>query len=138
QTCALPILYRLTNTDITSLEKEADELKKKIDQLSAILNSDKKLFQTIKADLKQLKKTFGDERRTVIEEEIEELTFNIEVTVAKEDVLVSVTKDGNNKRNRRRAYAASNGEELLMNEEDNNIRLIEMNMSDHLLLFTNK
>src|SRR5699024_12638277 len=37
-------LYRLTNTDITSLEKEADELKKKIDQLSAILNSDKKLL----------------------------------------------------------------------------------------------
>ncbi|HLR01508.1 MAG TPA: DNA topoisomerase IV subunit A [Virgibacillus sp.] len=131
-------LYRLTNTDITSLEKEADELKKKIDQLSAILNSDKKLFQTIKADLKQLKKTFGDERRTVIEEEIEELTFNIEVTVAKEDVLVSVTKDGYIKRTSLRSYAASNGEEFPMKEEDHLIRLIEMNTTDHLLLFTNK
>src|SRR5699024_4905953 len=75
-------VYRLTNTDITTMEKETDEHKKKIDQLSAILNNNKKLFHTIKADLKQLKKTIGDERRTVIEEEIEELTFNIEVTVA--------------------------------------------------------
>src|SRR5699024_11353507 len=118
QTCALPILYRLTNTDITSLEKEADELKKKIDQLSAILNSDKKLFQTIKADLKQLKKTFGDERRTVIEEEIEELTFNIEVTVAKEDILVSVTKDGYIKRTSSRSHAASNGEVIPLKIDD--------------------
>src|SRR5699024_4987241 len=87
-------LYRLTNTDITSLENEAKELQTKIAELSAILNSETKLFQTIKTDLKSLKKTFGDSRRTVIEKEIEELTFDIEVTVAKEDVLVSVTKDG--------------------------------------------
>src|SRR5699024_5320921 len=131
-------LYRLTNTDITSLEKEADELKKKIAQLSAILNSDKKLFQTIKADLKQLKKTFGDERRTVIEEEIEELTFNIKVTIAKEDVLVSMTIDDYIKRTSLRTHAASNGEEFQMKEEDHLIRLIEMNTTDHHLLFTNK
>src|SRR5699024_403902 len=138
QTCALPILYRLTNTDITSLEKEADELKKKIDQLSAILNSDKKLIQTIKADLKQLKKTFGDKRRTVIEKEIEELTFDIEVTVAKEDVLISITKDGYVKRTSLKSHAASNGEEFAIKDEDHLIRLIEMNTTDSILLFTSK
>lgn len=131
-------LYRLTNTDITSLEKEADELKERIAELSAILNSETKLLQTIKADLKYLKKTFGDKRRTVIEKEIEELTFNIEVTVAKEDVLVSVTRDGYVKRTSLRSHAASNGEEFAIKDEDHLVRLIEMNTTDNILLFTNK
>src|SRR5699024_12774251 len=111
-------LYLLTNTDITTLEKEAYEHKKKIYQLSANLNSDKKLFQTIKADLKQLKKTLDDERRTVIEEEIEKLTFNIEETVTKEDVLVSVIKDGYIKRTSPRSYASSYCEAFKMKEDD--------------------
>src|SRR5699024_9019036 len=46
-------LYRLTNTDITQLQKEADELTSKISSYEAILASDKKLLQTIKKDLRQ-------------------------------------------------------------------------------------
>src|SRR5690606_5527766 len=87
-------LYRLTNTDITTLENEADELKKEIAALEAILSSDKKLFQSIKADLREVKKKYADERRTSIEAEIEELNINIEVLIASEDVLVSVTREG--------------------------------------------
>lgn len=131
-------LYRLTNTDIASLEKESKELQAKIAELSSILNDERKLYQTIKNDLKQMKKTFEDKRRTVIEREIEELTFNIEVTVAKEDVLVSVTKDGYVKRTSLRSYAASNGEEFAMKDKDHLVRLCEMNTTDKMLLFTNK
>ncbi|MFB4169117.1 DNA topoisomerase IV subunit A [Virgibacillus sp. JSM 102003] len=131
-------LYRLTNTDITSLEKEADELRKAIDELESILSSDKKLFQTIKKDLKQLKKSFADSRKTVIEEKIEELTFNIEVTVASEDVLVSTTRDGYVKRTSIRSYGASNGEDFAMKDEDYLVGLTELNTTDNLLLFTNK
>ncbi|MEN1969979.1 DNA topoisomerase IV subunit A [Lentibacillus sp. N15] len=131
-------LYRLTNTDITSLEKEADELRKKITELEAILASEKKLLQTIKADLKYLKKTYADKRRTIIEDEIEELKINIEVMVASEDVLVSVTKDGYLKRTSLRSYGASNGEDFAMKEEDHLVGLIELNTTDKLLLFTNK
>jgi len=131
-------LYRLTNTDITSLEREADELKKQIAELSLILNSEAKLFQMIKADLKQLKKTFGDERRTVIEEKSDDLTFDIEVTVAKEIELTSITRDGYVKRTSLRSYAASNCEEFAIKENYHLIRLIELNTTDHLLLFTNK
>src|SRR5690625_4179240 len=94
-------LYRLTNTDITSLQQEADELRQKIAELEAILASEKKLSQTIKKDLKQLKKTYADKRRSVIEDKIEELMINIDVTVASEDVLVSVTQDGYRSEERR-------------------------------------
>ena len=131
-------LYRLTNTDITQLQSEAAELLKRIEQLEGILNSEKKLLQTIKKDLKQVKKTFAEGRRTMIEAEIEELKINIEVTVASEDVLVSVTKDGYIKRTSLRSYSASNGEDLALKEHDYPISLLEVNTTDKVLLFTNK
>ncbi|WP_077621856.1 DNA topoisomerase IV subunit A [Sediminibacillus massiliensis] len=131
-------LYRLTNTDITSLEKEADELNKKINKLEEILNNEKKLFKVIKDDLKQLRKKYADSRKTIIEKEIEELKINLEVMVASEDVLVSVTKDGYIKRTSLRSYAASNGEDLAIKDEDYLIALEEINTTDKILLFTNK
>ncbi|MFC4557245.1 DNA topoisomerase IV subunit A [Virgibacillus kekensis] len=131
-------LYRLTNTDITSLEKEAEELRKTIEELESVLASEKKLLQNIKKDLRRLKKTFADSRRTKIEEKIEELTFNIEVTVASEDVVVSVTKEGYIKRTSIRSYGASNGEDFAMKDDDHLVGLLELNTTDKLLLFTNK
>lgn len=131
-------LYRLTNTDVISLEQEAGELRKKIAELEAILGSDKKLYQMIKKDLRQLKKTYADERRTVIEEQVEELMINIDVMVASEDVLLSVTHDGYVKRTSLRSYAASNDEDLAMKEGDYLVSLVELNTTDKILLFTNK
>lgn len=131
-------LYRLTNTDITSLEKEAEELKKKIAELESILASESKLFQTIKSDLKKIKKTYADKRRTTIESNIEELKIDIEVMVASEEVLVSITRDGYIKRTSLRSYAASNGKDFAIKDEDHLVGLYEINTTDKILLFTNK
>ncbi|MCT2536375.1 DNA topoisomerase IV subunit A [Aquibacillus koreensis] len=131
-------LYRLTNTDITSLQQEAKELQEKINELEAILNDERKLFTVIKNDLKDLKKKYADKRKTIIEEEIEELKINLEVMIASEDVLVSVTRDGYVKRTSLRSYAASNGEDFAMKDEDHLVALQEINTTDKLLLFTNK
>src|SRR5690625_2407671 len=111
-------LYRLTNTDITELQREAEQLEKEIAEYEAILNSEKKLFQTIKKDLRQIKKKYANDRRTTIEAEIEELNINIEVVVASEDVLVSVTNEGYVKRTSLRSYTASNGEDFAIKDED--------------------
>ncbi|WP_042144618.1 DNA topoisomerase IV subunit A [Paucisalibacillus sp. EB02] len=131
-------LYRLTNTDVTLLEAEAEELRNKIMELESILASEEKLLETIKNDLKQMKKQFAERRRTMIEEKIEELKIDIEVTVASEDVLISVTRDGYVKRTSLRSYAASNGEDFAIKEEDHLVGLIEANTTDKILLFTNK
>ncbi|OZU90208.1 DNA gyrase subunit A [Virgibacillus indicus] len=131
-------LYRLTNTDVTTLEEESKELLKRISELEAILASEKKLFQTIKKELKKIRKDFADKRRTLIEDKIEELTIDIEVTVASEDVLVSVTRDGYVKRTSLRSYGASNGEGFAIKDEDHLAGLVELNTTDKLLLFTNK
>ncbi|GGM37706.1 DNA topoisomerase 4 subunit A [Paraliobacillus quinghaiensis] len=131
-------LYRLTNTDITSLQQEAEELQKKIDYLQEVLGNEQKLFSVIKNDLKQIKKKYTTPRMTKIENQIEELKINLEVMVASEDVLVSVTRDGYLKRTSLRSYAASNGEDFAMKEEDHLVGLLEVNTTDTVLLFTNR
>lgn len=131
-------LYRLTNTDITQLEKEAAELEKNIKEYEAILGSEAILMKNIKKDLREIKKKFKSPRMTQIEDKIEELKINIEVLVASEDVVVSVTKDGYLKRTSLRSYGASNTEDLMMKDLDYLIGLFEVNTTDNLLLFTNK
>lgn len=131
-------LYRLTNTDITELQKEADELKKLIINYTEILNSEKKLLQVITKDLTEVKKKYHSDRRTKIESEIEEIKINLEVTVPSEDVVVSVTREGYIKRTSIRSYAASNVEDLQMKENDIPLHIMEINTQDTLLLFTNK
>lgn len=131
-------LYRLTNTDITALKQEAEELSKKISELTAVLASEKKLLSVIKSELKKLKKTYADERRTVIQEEIEEIKINLEVMVPAEDVIVTVTKEGYVKRTSLRSYTASNGQDFGMKESDRLLAQLEMNTTDVLLLFTRR
>ncbi|MGM0923470.1 MAG: DNA topoisomerase IV subunit A [Bacillota bacterium] len=131
-------LYRLTNTDITALQNEAKELDEKITALLEILNNEKRLYQVIKADLKKIKKTYADERRSVIENEIQEIKINLEVMIASEDVIVTVTKDGYIKRTSGRSYAASNGQDFGMKETDRLLAKYDINTTDVVLLFTNK
>ncbi|WP_462413451.1 DNA topoisomerase IV subunit A [Neobacillus sp. Marseille-QA0830] len=131
-------LYRLTNTDITALRNEAEELAKKIAEWTSILESETKLLSVIKKELKDVKKRFADERRSKIEAEIEEIKINLEVIVPSEDVIVTVTKEGYVKRTSQRSYAASNGQDLAMKESDRLKAQLDMNTKDVLLLFTSK
>jgi len=131
-------LYRLTNTDITALQQEAEELASKIEEWTSILLSEKKLLSVIKKELKDVKKRFADPRRSKIEAEIEELKINLEVTVPSEDVIVTVTKEGYVKRTSQRSFAASNGQDLAMKDTDRLLAQLEINTQDVVLLFTNK
>ncbi len=131
-------LYRLTNTDITALQGEADELAKKVAELEAILASEKKLFSVLKSDLKRVKKLYTNERRSKIQDQIEEIKINLEVMIPSEDVIVTVTKDGYVKRTSLRSYSASNGQDFGMKETDRVISKLDINTTQTLLLFTNK
>jgi topoisomerase-4 subunit A len=131
-------LYRLTNTDIATLKKEADELERTIRRLEGILGSEKKLIAVIKKELTEIKEKYGDPRRTKIEADIEEIKIDLEVMVASEDVKVALTKEGYVKRASLRSYAASNGEATGMKETDRPLFQGTMNTTDILLVFTNK
>lgn len=131
-------LYRLTNTDITQLEKEAEELNQAIAELTTILNDEKELFSVMKKELREVKKQYGNDRLTQIENEIQEIKIETEVLVAQEDVVVTVTHEGYIKRSSLRSYSASKPEEIGMKDGDFLLYSGEVNTLDHLLLITNK
>jgi topoisomerase-4 subunit A len=129
-------LYRLTNTDITLLTKEQTELLEQMKRFEVILASPKELLHTIKKELRRIQRTYTTERKTKIESKIEEIKINIEVTVPSETVLISVTKEGYVKRTSLRSYGASNPDDFMMKPGDHLISLLEVDTTDHVLLFT--
>ncbi|MGM9948591.1 MAG: DNA topoisomerase IV subunit A [Lysinibacillus sp.] len=131
-------LYRLTNTDITDLQKEHEELTKLVDKLTAILKDEKKLIKVIKSELLDIKKRFSEPRRSQIQAEIEEIKVTLDVLVPSEEVVVTVTKDGYVKRTSQRSYAASNGKDFAMKESDFLLYEETLNTQHFLLLFTSK
>ncbi|KOS68492.1 DNA gyrase subunit A [Lysinibacillus contaminans] len=131
-------LYRLTNTDITELRHEQNELNALITKLESILNSEAKLIRVIKQELIDIKKRFTQPRRSKIERDIEEIKITLDVLVPSEEVVVTVTKDGYIKRTSIRSHAASNGKDIAMKESDYLLYEGNLNTQHHLLLFTNR
>ena len=86
-------LYRLTNTDIVSLENEQKELQALIESLNAILNSEKVLRKVIINELKEIKKKYPTPRLTEIKDEIMDTSVNQQAMIISEDVYVSITRD---------------------------------------------
>lgn len=133
-------LYRLTNLEIHSLQKELDELMKKIEGFRAVLNSDKKLIALIRKELLEIREKYGVDRRSVIQEEVEEIKVNLEVLVNAEDVLVTISNEGYIKRTSMLSFTRSGGEleSSGVKEGDYITRLFEINTLENLLIFTNR
>lgn len=129
-------LYRLTNTDITELEKEAENLRKSIEMLNSILENPDKLKAVIKAELKKVKDEYATPRKSVIMETLEEIKFDNKEMIPKEDAVVVVTKDGYVKRVPLKSYSAAT-DETMVKDQDYPIGIYEMNTLDTVLLFTN-
>lgn len=131
-------LYRLTNLEITSLEKEHGETLKKIKYLRSILESEKKLLSVIEKELTEIKTTYSIDRRSEIQREIEELKVNLEVLVNAEDVLVTFSHEGYVKRTSMLSYTRSGGEldSAGVKEGDVITHCLSVNTLDNLLLFT--
>ncbi|QMT16039.1 DNA topoisomerase IV subunit A [Planococcus maritimus] len=129
-------LYRLTNTDITELEKEEESLRKLIAELTGILTSTTKLKNLIKKELQAIRKKFAEPRRSEIEEKIEELTITREIMIPSEEVIVTVTKEGYVKRTSTRSHAASNGKDFAMKDSDHLLFEGNLNTQHTVLIFT--
>ncbi len=130
-------LYRLTNTDVAVLEEELSNLTKIIKALEEILKDPEKLNAVIKEEMRRIKKEYGTERKTQIQDEIEEIKIDNTIMLPKEDVIVVVTKEGYVKRVSQRSYASSNGEDTMLKENDYIVGIYNMNTMDTLLVFTN-
>ena len=130
-------LYRLTNTDIVSLQEEMEKLLDTMKKLEAILGDEKVLIKVLKKELKEIKDKYATPRKTEIRDEITEIKIDATSMIPKEDVMVVVTNEGYIKRTSLRSYAASNIEDLTLKEKDYIVGLYNMNTLDTLLVFTN-
>jgi DNA gyrase subunit A len=135
-------LRRLAALERDKIEKEYEEIKKLIDGLIAILKDPARILIIIDKELTELKQKFGDTRKTKIyKSKIGE--FSEEDLVAKEDVLVTVTKTGYIKRVPRNTYKAQRrgGKGVIgmtTKEEDEIDHLVTASTHDTVLFFTNK
>ena len=89
-------LQRLTALERGKIDQEYKELQQKIARHKEILDSEKVLKKVIVAELEEVKRTFGDERRTEIIEEQAEI--NLEDLIPVEDVVITVSHSGFMKR----------------------------------------
>ena len=130
-------LYKLTNTDVTELKAEFEDLKNKINALELILADENKLKSLMKYELKKVRDEYGTPRKTEIRDEITEIKIDTVKMIPKEDVIVVVSNEGYIKRLSNRSMESSDGETGLK-ELDYVIGKYKMNTMDTLLLFTDK
>ena len=89
-------LQRLTGMEREKIILELKEIRERIEEYLSILGSEKKLRGVIIKELQEIKKQFGDARRTQFKEESAEIT--VEDLVADEDMAITVTHQGYLKR----------------------------------------
>src|SRR5437868_649738 len=89
-------LHRLTKLSIDEITKELTLARENIAEYESILASEKKLRGVIIKELEEVKKQYGDERRTKIEDEAAEI--HLEDLIANEQVAVTVSHGGYMKR----------------------------------------
>lgn len=134
-------LQRLTMLERDKIEKEYLELLKQIEHYRSILASEKLVEEIIKDELAALKKKFGDERRTEIIGEVEDI--ELEDLIAEEDMVITISHAGYIKRLAISAYrkqkrGGKGVTAMDMREEDFVERLFIASTKDYLLVFTDQ
>lgn len=130
-------LYRLTNTDIVTLEEEEASLRERITLLQAIIGDERTMYNVMKKELREVKKKFASPRLSELQDQAEVIEIDSASLIVTEDTYVSVTRGGYLKRSSPRSYSASTLEELGKREDDELIFLAQAKTTQHLLLFTN-
>jgi len=134
-------LQRLTGLERKKIEDEYKEIIKLIQKLKAILGSKQLQLQIIKEELQEIKKKYGDERRTEIIYKAEE--FSIEDMIAEEQVVITISHGGFIKRfpvsGYRRQTRGGRGSTGATTKEDDFIEhMFIASTHDYMLLFSDQ
>ncbi|WP_136114477.1 DNA topoisomerase IV subunit A [Streptococcus pyogenes] len=129
-------LYRLTNTDIVTLQNEENDLRDLITTLSAIINDEATMYNVMKRELREVKKKFANPRLSELQAESQIIEIDTASLIAEEETFVSVTRGGYLKRTSPRSFNASSLEEVGKRDDDELIFVKQAKTTEHLLLFT--
>jgi DNA gyrase subunit A len=134
-------LHRLTQMEREKILQELKEIQALIAELRSILASEKKLRGVIIAELREVQKLFGDERRTQIVDKVEEI--KLEDLIADTDMAITVSHAGYVKRTpvdlyRHQSRGGKGRIGARTKEEDFVEHLFIASAHSYILLFTSK
>lgn len=134
-------LQRLTALERDKIEEEYNQLLKDIENYRTILASEKKIEGIIKDEMAEIKKKYGNERRTEIAGKAEEI--EVEDLIAEEDMAIAISSAGYIKRLAVSAYrkqkrGGKGVTAMTTRDEDFVKQLFVASSKDYLLVFSNK
>ena len=135
-------LRRLTGLERDKIQSEYDELIALIADLADILAKPERVAQIIKEELDEVKRKFGDKRRTELMVG-EVLTLEDEDLIEESDVLITLSNKGYIKRLDQDEFTAQKRggrgvQGTGVKDDDFVCELVSTSTHDHLLFFTNK
>src|SRR6266581_4237627 len=134
-------LHRLTQLSVEEILKELKSIRERIAELEEILASEKRLKQVITDELREVQKTYGDDRRTQIVDKVEEI--KLEDLIADTDQAITVSHAGYIKRTavdvyRHQSRGGKGRIGARTKEEDFVEHLFIASAHSYILLFTSK
>jgi len=132
-------LQKLTALGINEIEVEIKKLAELITQYKKIINSKAELLKVISSDLQQIKEKFAEPRRTQIIDAI--LNYDIEETIQKESVIITITLQGyikrgalSNVKQQKRGGKGKTG--IKTRDEDSVVQTLSVNTHTSVLFFS--
>ncbi|MDO8623446.1 MAG: DNA topoisomerase (ATP-hydrolyzing) subunit A [archaeon] len=134
-------LQQLTSLEVDKLKNEHDELKKKITELEKILADIKEVLSIITKEVNELKRKYGDDRRTQVLQRISEISEKD--LVQKKEVIITITDKGYCKRMDMQEYKEQKrgGKGVIgsnLSTGDFVKQIISCSTHDYLMFFTNR
>jgi DNA gyrase subunit A len=134
-------LQRLTGLEREKIEEEYNDLMKNINYLKEILEKEELVLKIIKEELIEIKNKFGDERRTAIEKNNNEI--DIEDLIQEQQVVITLTHTGYIKRITADTYSAQKrggkGIQAMSTKEDDFVEhMFITSTHNNILFFTNR
>ena len=134
-------LRRISNQDEEKVNNELSELYEQLPKLLEIINDEKVTMQTLKEELAVIKNKFGDDRRTDFNIE-EAVSINEEDLIENEDLVITITSDGNIKSVLASAYNVQNrggkgNKGANVKDDEIVVDMFSVNSKDDLLFITN-
>lgn len=134
-------LGRLSGLERTKVEDRLEKLSAQVKELKEILADESKIKEIIKTDLLDIKKRYGDERRTELAENEDEIL--LEDLIERHTAIITMTHEGYIKRLRADEYSSQRRggrgvSGIKTKETDFAERVLAAESHDFLMLFTNK
>ena len=132
-------LQKLTALGINEIEEEIKKLSELIKKFKKIINSKNELLKVISNELSQIKEKFSFPRRTSIIDAV--LNYNIEETIQKESVIITITLQGyikrgalSNVKQQKRGGKGKAG--IKTRDEDSVVQTLSVNTHTSVLFFS--